>query len=73
LADIDRQAAVAPAEHLLHQQQQRQVVGDQSAGVKQRAVVRADPRRQQRGAVFGRQFNKARVPFFIADTAARQA
>ena len=73
LADSDRQAAVTPAEHLLHQQQQRKIVGEQSAGVKQRAVVRPDPYREQRGAVPGCQFDKARVPFFIADPPARQA
>ena len=73
LADTHRQAAVAPAKHLLHQQEQRQVVGDQGAGVKQGAVVGMNPRRQQRGAIFRRQLNKARVPFFIANAATGKA
>ena len=32
-----------------------------------------NPRRQQRGAIFCRQLNKAGVPFFIADTATGEA
>ena len=73
LADTHRQAAVAPAKHLLHQQEQRQVVGDQRTGVKQGAVAGVNPRRQQRGAIFCRQLNKAGVPFFIADAATGEA
>ncbi len=73
LADAHRQAAVAPAKHLLHQQEQRQVVGDQRTGVKQGAVAGVNPRRQQRGAIFCRQLNKAGVPFFIADAATGEA
>ncbi len=44
----------------------------QRAGVKQGAVAGVNPRRQQRGAIFCRQLNKAGVPFFIADTVAGQ-
>ncbi len=73
LADFDRQAAVAAAKHLLHQQQHRQVRGEQGAGIEQQAVAGVDVDRQQRRAKFARQLDKARVPLFIADACARRA
>ncbi len=73
LADFNRQLAVAAAEHLLHQQQHRQRRGDQRAGVKEQAVVRLNMHRQQRDAQLAGEFDKARVPFLIANAFARGA
>lgn len=73
LADFHRQAAVATAKHLLHQQQHRQLRREQGGGIKQQAVAGGDINRQQRGAEFARQFDKAGVPLFIADPGARGA
>ena len=73
LADFNRQLAMAAAEHLLHQQQHGQRRGDQRAGIEEQAVMRLNMHRQQRGAQLAGEFDKARVPFFIANALARGA
>ncbi len=72
-ADMQLDARAALAEHLAHQHQQRQRLGDFSRRVEQAAVAPVDKDRHQRRAGTRRQAQKGVMPATVAHAAAAEA